>query len=147
MYVILLYLTLFIYLSSYCSSIFPVIFFFKFRLIHFLPTSSSLYHVNLHFNSELNLGEILEWWGWFLINPTPASLWFAAFSTIFLGARAVKTHSFYTTKFDNYPRNRKALIPFLMWEMKLKVYKSHSRSSSCQSQICIYHLFLYIIFF
>jgi len=59
-------------------------------------------------------GEILEWWGWFLINPTPASLWFAAFSTIFLGARAVKTHSFYTTKFDNYPRNRKALIPFLM---------------------------------
>jgi 3-oxo-5-alpha-steroid 4-dehydrogenase 1 len=59
-------------------------------------------------------GEILEWWGWFLFNPTPGSFWFACFTNIFLGTRALKTHQFYTTKFDNYPRERKALIPFLL---------------------------------
>merc|ERR1719154_280974 len=60
------------------------------------------------------LGESMEWWGWFLFNPNPASFWFASFTTIFLGTRAFKTHQFYTTKFEDYPKNRKAFIPYLI---------------------------------
>eukprot|EP00088_Acartia_fossae_P031550 TRINITY_DN3241_c0_g1_i1.p1 TRINITY_DN3241_c0_g1~~TRINITY_DN3241_c0_g1_i1.p1 ORF type:complete len:277 (-),score=17.53 TRINITY_DN3241_c0_g1_i1:307-1137(-) len=59
------------------------------------------------------LGEILEWWGWFLYNPNPGSFWFACFTSIFLGTRAFKTHSFYRAKFEDYPMERKALIPYL----------------------------------
>jgi len=58
------------------------------------------------------LGEILEWLGWFLVAPTPASLWFFIFSASFLGTRALHTHSFYKTKFkDEYPASRTAIIP------------------------------------
>ena len=54
----------------------------------------------------------MEWFGWFLVNPNPASLWFFAFTASFLGPRAVQTHAFYKNKFkEEYPASRAALIP------------------------------------
>jgi len=58
-------------------------------------------------------GEILEWWGWFLMNPNHGSFWFACFTSTFLGLRAVKTHQFYKTKFEDYPKARKAVLPYI----------------------------------
>ena len=61
------------------------------------------------------LGEIIEWLGYAMIAQTAASLWFALFSLIFLGWRAVKTHQWYQDKFKSeYPEDRKAFIPFLL---------------------------------
>ena len=61
------------------------------------------------------LGEIIEWLGYAMIAQTAASLWFALFSLIFLGWRAVKTHQWYQDKFkSDYPPDRKAFIPFLL---------------------------------
>ena len=60
------------------------------------------------------LGEIMEWAGWFLMNPNHASLWFCLFTAGFLGTRAVHTHAFYQAKFkEEYPADRKAVIPGL----------------------------------
>ena len=61
------------------------------------------------------MGEITEWIGYAMIAQTAASLWFALFSLIFLGWRAVKTHQWYQDKFkSDYPPDRKAFIPFLL---------------------------------
>ena len=82
-------------------------------------------------------GEICEWWGfalaakwvskiswnymwkWFLIKSffrlNPAGLFFAGFTTLFLGMRGIHHHKFYLEKFkEDYPKNRRAVIPFLV---------------------------------
>merc|ERR1719189_1931404 len=61
------------------------------------------------------LGEILEWWGFFFMAWTQAAFWFAVWSTIYLGSRALKSHQFYREKFkEDYPDSRRALIPFII---------------------------------
>ena len=61
------------------------------------------------------LGEIMEWTGWFFMNPNHASLWFCLFTVAFLGTRALHTHAFYQAKFkEEYPADRKAVIPGLI---------------------------------
>ena len=61
------------------------------------------------------MGEIVEWVGFAMIVQTSAALWFALFSLIFLGWRAVKTHQWYSDKFKSeYPKNRAAFIPCLL---------------------------------
>jgi len=61
------------------------------------------------------LGEILEWWGFFFMAWTQAALWFAVWSTLYLGSRAIKSHKFYREKFkEDYPNSRRALIPFIL---------------------------------
>lgn len=59
-------------------------------------------------------GEICEWAGYALATRNIAALYFAAFSLVFLGMRGLHHHRFYLTKFKEYPRNRRAVIPFIL---------------------------------
>jgi steroid 5-alpha reductase family enzyme len=60
------------------------------------------------------LGEIIEWIGFALIVQT-WSAWIFAINTFSnLCPRAIQTHNWYKTKFDNYPKERKAIIPYII---------------------------------
>nr|XP_061794562.1 3-oxo-5-alpha-steroid 4-dehydrogenase 2-like [Nerophis lumbriciformis] len=59
-------------------------------------------------------GEILEWFGYAIATWSIPSLSFAVFAACFIGPRAIYHHRFYKKKFKNYPKSRKALIPFLL---------------------------------
>merc|ERR1712083_831839 len=61
------------------------------------------------------LGEILEWCGYALAvgGALPGAM-FAICTACNIGPRAIAHHKWYLKKFaDDYPRDRKALIPFL----------------------------------
>ena len=57
------------------------------------------------------LGEIALWIGWALATWSLAGLAFAVWTIANLAPRAVAHHKWYRENFDNYPRNRRALIP------------------------------------
>lgn len=57
------------------------------------------------------LGEITEWCGFALAAWTPAALSFAVFSFSNLFPRALAHHRWYLKTFENYPKDRKAIIP------------------------------------
>ncbi|XP_070285050.1 3-oxo-5-alpha-steroid 4-dehydrogenase 2 [Myotis yumanensis] len=59
------------------------------------------------------LGEIIEWIGYALATWSLPALAFAFFSICFLGLRALHHHRFYLKIFEDYPKFRKALIPFI----------------------------------
>ncbi|XP_004418227.1 PREDICTED: 3-oxo-5-alpha-steroid 4-dehydrogenase 2 [Ceratotherium simum simum] len=59
------------------------------------------------------LGEIIEWSGYALASWSLPALAFAFFSLCFLGLRALHHHRFYLKVFEDYPKSRKALIPFI----------------------------------
>ncbi|KAM6179624.1 3-oxo-5-alpha-steroid 4-dehydrogenase 2 [Erethizon dorsatum] len=59
------------------------------------------------------LGEIIEWIGYALATWSVPALAFTFFSLCFLGLRAVHHHRFYLKTFEDYPKSRKALIPFI----------------------------------
>ncbi|OWK10751.1 SRD5A2 [Cervus elaphus hippelaphus] len=59
------------------------------------------------------LGEIIEWIGYALASWSLPALAFAFFSLCFLGLRAFHHHRFYLKMFDDYPKSRRALIPFI----------------------------------
>ncbi|CAK8684814.1 unnamed protein product [Clavelina lepadiformis] len=59
-------------------------------------------------------GEAAEWCGWALACWSPQGLAFAVFATAFLSARSYSHHKWYLASFPNYPRNRKAFVPFLL---------------------------------
>lgn len=59
------------------------------------------------------LGEILEWIGWAILTWSLAGLAFAVYTAANLGPRAFSNHAWYKEKFPEYPRERRALIPFL----------------------------------
>jgi len=58
-------------------------------------------------------GEIVEWTGFaIMVSALPA--WaFAIWTFANLAPRAIAHHQWYLQKFDNYPKERKALIPFI----------------------------------
>ncbi|XP_010728179.3 3-oxo-5-alpha-steroid 4-dehydrogenase 2b [Larimichthys crocea] len=60
------------------------------------------------------LGEIVEWFGYALATWSLPALSFAVFSLCFIGPRAYYHHRFYKEKFNDYPKFRKALIPFIL---------------------------------
>ena len=60
------------------------------------------------------LGEILEWLGWALATWSLAGLAFAVYTIANLGPRAISHHRWYQREFDDYPGDRKALIPYLL---------------------------------
>ena len=60
------------------------------------------------------LGEIIEWFGFFIIVPSIASLSFFLWTSFNLIPRALNHHEWYKEKFKNYPKNRKAVIPFIL---------------------------------
>ncbi|XP_012673705.1 3-oxo-5-alpha-steroid 4-dehydrogenase 1 [Clupea harengus] len=58
-------------------------------------------------------GEIIEWAGFALAGHSIHSLAFAIFTMVVLSCRAVAHHKWYLTKFEDYPKSRKALLPFV----------------------------------
>lgn len=59
-------------------------------------------------------GEIVEWIGWAVATWSLAGASFAAFTIANLAPRAVANHRWYHDKFDDYPPERKALVPFVV---------------------------------
>lgn len=59
-------------------------------------------------------GEMLEWIGYALFAQSLPAFAFAFFTTCNIGPRALQHHQWYLEKFDDYPQERKALIPFIL---------------------------------
>ncbi len=67
-----------------------------------------------HFVSCPNyLGEIVEWSGWAIATWSIPGLLFALWTFANLAPRARSNHAWYLKEFPDYPKTRKALIPFL----------------------------------
>ncbi|KAL3872770.1 hypothetical protein ACJMK2_035971 [Sinanodonta woodiana] len=58
-------------------------------------------------------GEIIEWLGFAVAGCSLPSFAFFFFTLCNIGPRAYQHHRYYLEKFEDYPRHRKALIPFL----------------------------------
>ncbi len=58
-------------------------------------------------------GEIVEWTGFAIASCSPPATVFALFSAAYLGMRAWHHHKYYLSKFEDYPRARKIILPFL----------------------------------
>jgi len=58
-------------------------------------------------------GEILEWTGWAIACWSFPSACFAFFTFANIGPRGMSHHQWYKTKCEDYPPNRKAVIPFI----------------------------------
>jgi len=59
------------------------------------------------------LGEIIAWCGWAIATWSLAGAAFAFLTISNLAPRAVAIHRWYKTEFDDYPKSRKAIIPFV----------------------------------
>ncbi|RME25430.1 MAG: DUF1295 domain-containing protein [Deltaproteobacteria bacterium] len=59
------------------------------------------------------LGEIVEWLGWAILTWSLAGLSFAIWTVANLAPRAWHHHRWYMERFAEYPKNRKALVPFI----------------------------------
>jgi 3-oxo-5-alpha-steroid 4-dehydrogenase 1 len=59
------------------------------------------------------LGEIIEWWGFAIATWSLAPLGFAVWTTANLLPRAVSNHAWYQQQFPDYPRERRAIVPYL----------------------------------
>ncbi len=60
------------------------------------------------------LGEILEWCGWTLAAWSPAGAAFVVWTIANLVPRAWSNHKWYKDTFADYPRSRKAIVPFIL---------------------------------
>jgi len=60
------------------------------------------------------LGEILEWAAWAVLTWSLVGLVFAIWTGANLIPRALAHHKWYQEKFPDYPKDRKAIIPFLL---------------------------------
>lgn len=60
------------------------------------------------------LGEIVEWIGWALMTWSPPGLAFALWTIANLAPRALAHHRWYRSTFPDYPRERRALVPFVL---------------------------------
>lgn len=58
-------------------------------------------------------GEVLEWTGFALASWSIPALAFAVFTFCNLAPRAHHHHNWYKDKFEDYPKSRKAIIPFV----------------------------------
>jgi steroid 5-alpha-reductase/3-oxo-5-alpha-steroid 4-dehydrogenase 1 len=58
-------------------------------------------------------GEILEWTGFAIASWSLPGLAFALYTAANVGPRAFSNHQWYLEKFPDYPKERKALIPFI----------------------------------
>ncbi len=61
-----------------------------------------------------HFGEIVEWIGFALMTLSPAALSFAVWTFANLAPRAIHHHQWYLKTFSDYPKNRKAFIPFVV---------------------------------
>ena len=60
------------------------------------------------------LGEMMGWLGWAIMTWSLAGLGFFIFTLCNLFPRALSNHKWYLEKFKDYPKNRKAIFPFLI---------------------------------
>ncbi|MBT3272111.1 MAG: DUF1295 domain-containing protein [Spirochaetales bacterium] len=60
------------------------------------------------------LGEIVQWCGWALATWSTAGLAFAVFTIANLLPRGISHHRWYNDTFQNYPKERKAVIPLVL---------------------------------
>lgn len=60
------------------------------------------------------LGEIIEWSGWALATWSAPGLVFALWTAANLVPRAVRHHRWYGDTFADYPKERRALVPFVL---------------------------------
>jgi len=60
------------------------------------------------------LGEIIEWFGFAVASWSCVAFAFSFFTACNLVPRAMCHHRFYQEKFDDYPKTRKAVIPFIL---------------------------------
>jgi 3-oxo-5-alpha-steroid 4-dehydrogenase 1 len=60
------------------------------------------------------LGEIVEWIGFAIASDTLAAWSFALWTVANLLPRALAHHRFYRERFPDYPKDRRALIPFVL---------------------------------
>ncbi|MEZ4445418.1 MAG: DUF1295 domain-containing protein [Polyangiaceae bacterium] len=58
-------------------------------------------------------GEIVEWCGWAVMTWSLAGLSFAVFTFANLAPRAISHHRWYRETFEDYPLERKAVLPWL----------------------------------
>ena len=56
-------------------------------------------------------GEIIEWLGWAILTWSISGVVFLIWVIANLFPRAISHHKWYKNKFDDYPKNRKAIIP------------------------------------
>lgn len=59
------------------------------------------------------LGEIIEWTGWAILTWSFPGIAFASYTSSNVGPRAASHLAWYREKFPDYPRERKALIPYV----------------------------------
>ncbi|CAM9705524.1 unnamed protein product [Lampetra fluviatilis] len=59
------------------------------------------------------LGEMVEWLGFAVACCTLQAWAFSVFTITVIGPRSVHHHKWYLEKFEDYPKKRKAVIPFL----------------------------------
>jgi 3-oxo-5-alpha-steroid 4-dehydrogenase 1 len=59
-------------------------------------------------------GELVEWSGFALLTGSPAALVFALWTAANLVPRALSNLRWYRTTFPDYPRERRALVPFVL---------------------------------
>lgn len=60
-----------------------------------------------------HFGEIIEWIGYAIIGWNLPALSFAVWTFANLVPRTLNHHEWYSEKFEDYPQNRKAVIPFI----------------------------------
>lgn len=89
------------------------------HLIHLRKPGETGYKIPekgmFRFVSAANLfGEITQWMGYAILTWSLPGLCFAFFTACNLAPRALAVHHWYLRHFENYPKNRKALIPFLL---------------------------------
>jgi protein-S-isoprenylcysteine O-methyltransferase Ste14 len=60
------------------------------------------------------LGELIEWTGWAVLTWSAAGATFAFFTAANLVPRALTHHRWYRETFDDYPPERRAIVPFLL---------------------------------
>jgi hypothetical protein len=59
-------------------------------------------------------GEMVQWCGWAIMCWNPAALSFAVWTIANLLPRALAHHRWYRTEFADYPKTRKAVIPYIL---------------------------------
>ena len=75
-----------------------------------LPTGGLYNYVS----SPNYLGEIIEWTGWAIATWSLPGLLFSLGAIGCIGVRALHTHRWYEKNFENMPKDRKALIPYIL---------------------------------
>ena len=58
-------------------------------------------------------GELVQWFGWAIMTWSLGGLAFALYTAANLAPRAIAHHKWYQDTFDEYPVERRALLPFL----------------------------------